>query len=358
MNAIKLVVTKQKLLFILLLIFFASVFAPSVLAHEAYVLPEKIFQEGLITKTVNPLQTLQIFFTAEYLPATILVGVIFGVAYSVNFLLAGSGFGRATDNFIKRFRDWGLLTVRVALAASFLYGASSGNVFGPELQLTHVFLGQFISPLKFLLGIMFLLGLGTELAAVLGIILFGLVFLSFGSYSLTYLNYLGELVALALFGSRFLSVDGLLFGNKPWLTAIHKYKFLEVPIVRIGLGLALIYTAWNVKFIHQSLPLAVINQYQLQNYFFGWGGQYISVGAGIVELMIGMFFLFGFAQRLTVLIFMIFITLSLLFFREAVWPHLLLYGISVLLFIDNADVLTADRYLVPFVKKMRKVVGL
>ncbi len=123
-----------------------------------------------------------------------------------------------------------------------------------------------------------------------------------------------------------------------------------MPIVRIGLGLALIYTAINVKLLHQILSINVANQYYLERYFFDWSAQYIAVGAGMVELMIGVFILIGLAQRLTVLIFMAFITLSLLYFREAVWPHLLLYGISILIFIDNSDFLTVDRYLVPTVR--------
>lgn len=317
-------------------------------AHEAYVLPQKVFQSGLTASTTNPLGTLAVFFSPEYLTVTLIVGLVFTVLYFSNFLLAISQFGKMASEWLKKYRDFGLFIVRLTIAASFLYGAQTQNIFGPELGLSQIAFGQYILPLKVILGLMLLTGTLTEVAAIISIIIFVVVFASVGGYVLTYLNYLGELIALALFGSRFLSIDALIFKQR-------KFHQLETPMIRLGLGLALIYTAWNIKFIHQSLPITVVNSYHLQTYFFNWNANYIAVGAGIVELMIGLFILFGFAQRLTSLIFMAFITLSLLYFREAVWPHLLLYGISVLIFIDSADFLTLDHYLVPWLAGKLKI---
>ncbi|MDE1871819.1 MAG: hypothetical protein KGI06_06300, partial [Candidatus Micrarchaeota archaeon] len=39
------------------------------------------------------------------------------------------------------------------------------------------------------------------------------------------------------------------------------------------------------------------------------------------------------------------ITLSLLFFREAVWPHLMLYGISLSLLINGPGPLSIDEWI-------------
>ncbi len=55
-------------------------------------------------------------------------------------------------------------------------------------------------------------------------------------------------------------------------------------------------------------------------------------------------------MRLTILISLFYITLSLLFFRERVWPHLLLYGISFNLLVQP-ETFTIDHILF---KKHRK----
>ncbi|MGH7245319.1 MAG: hypothetical protein ACREGI_00105, partial [Candidatus Levyibacteriota bacterium] len=65
------------------------------------------------------------------------------------------------------------------------------------------------------------------------------------------------------------------------------------------------------------------------------------------EISIGLFILLGFAMRFTVLISLFFITLSLLYFHELIWPHIMLYGISFSLLINSGDVFTIDHY-VPF----------
>ncbi len=303
-------------------------------------LPRAVFQQGLATYSTAPLAPL---FDTKYLSATLTVTGILVAAFLLAIVWSRTTWAKKLDVALDRLNNWGLLVVRLAIAASFLYGASGNVVFGPEVSLVTIPLGQIILWLKVIVGIAFVLGIFTEAAAVVGLVIYIIVAVSVGQYLLTYLNYLGELLALALFGSRFLSVDRIIFGAKSRLV---KWRDnWEVPIIRIGLGLALIYTAWNIKFEHQLLPIDVINQYRLGQFFFNWSATYIAAGAGMVEMMIGVFVLIGFRRRLTVMIFMAFITLSLLYFREAVWPHLMLYGISLLILVAPADRLTVDRYL-------------
>ncbi|HET9946913.1 MAG TPA: DoxX family membrane protein, partial [Patescibacteria group bacterium] len=201
----------------------------------------------------------------------------------------------------------------------------------------------------FALSLMIFFGIFVETAGLIGLLIFMYITNFFGIYMLTYLNYLGELIVLLLFGSRVVSFDRVLFGKKAWFTHIENLRSFEIPVVRILYGLALIYAGWSIKFQHQLLSVEVYNEYHLHDFFHA-SAQFIASGAGLSEIVIGLFIVLGFAQRLTVLISLFFITLSLLYFKEMLWPHLMLYGISFSLIINSADMLTIDRYLPQIIK--------
>ncbi len=71
---------------------------------------------------------------------------------------------------------------------------------------------------------------------------------------------------------------------------------------------------------------------------------FIVLGACIVELLIGAFFIFGIEIRHTVLFFLFWLFLSLLYFGEAVWPHLVLVGVLLSLFCHGYDKLSLEGY--------------
>jgi uncharacterized membrane protein YphA (DoxX/SURF4 family) len=167
------------------------------------------------------------------------------------------------------------------------------------------------------------------------------------------MNYFGELLVLLLFGSRWLSFDKYFFGKTLWFKKLEKYKDFEIPIVRICYGIALIFAGYTIKFQHQELTVMVYNQYHLKDFFHA-SAQFIAAGAGLAEIIIGIFIVFGIAMRLTILISLVFITLSLLYFHEMIWPHMMLYGISFSLLINSADRFTVDRYMIPWARNLRK----
>jgi hypothetical protein len=78
----------------------------------------------------------------------------------------------------------------------------------------------------------------------------------------------------------------------------------------------------------------------------------IDFGAGLAEILIGLFVILGFAMRWTIIISLAFITLSILYFQELLWPHFILYGISFSLLINSGDLFTADHWIVPWLKKL------
>lgn len=340
----------QSILFLITLFLLSSRF---VFAHEAYVLTHNEFQQGLMIFATNPFAAL---LDPKYIYTSILITLCVMTVYFLNFLWAATRPAALLDKFIKKAHVIGPLIIRGAISASFFYAAFANAVLGPELSLQTVAGGEIIRFLLFSLSLMIFFGFLTELAAAIGLLIFLYVSITFQWYMITYANYFGELLVLFLFGSRFFSLDLFFFGKRTFLAALQKYRSLEIPIVRILYGVALIYAGWTIKFSHQILSIKVYNQYHLINFFHA-PATFIAAGAGLSEIAIGTFILFGFAQRLTTIISLIFITLSILYFREMLWPHFMLYGISFSLIINSADQFTLDRYLAPFVRSIWKQKG-
>ncbi len=341
---------KKYLLSLFLAVSVGIILAPVALAHEAYVLPAFEFQAGLKTDAANPLAPL---IDPQHLKVFITIGILVALSYLIIIIWSTTKFSDILDKVVRKAAVIGPLIIRIAISAAFFFSAQANVILGPELPLSQVPYGGAIRLFLFIASFMIITGTLTELAAALGIIAYFYVSSVFGFYMITYTNYLGELLVLFLFGSRFLSFDGLFFGQKRWIEKMSDYRFLETPIVRILYGVALIYAGYTIKFLHQGLTVDVYNQYHLGDFFHATA-QFIAAGAGLSELMIGFFILIGFSMRWTILISLVFITLSILYFRELLWPHLMLYGISFSLLINSGDKYTIDKYMVPWVRGVLK----
>lgn len=294
-------------------------------AHEAYVLSPQQFQAGLRQTDIDAFSALR--DPHNFLLLITIAGSILLVLL-LNFWLQKTNLVRGLARRAEELAPAGFLAVRLALTASFFIAAWSQNIFGPEISLAQMPLGAMLRPVLFAISILIALGIFTEAAAALGLLIYILAFAVFGKYSLTYFSYFGELLVLMLFGASHWSLF------HPWFTkARRRWQFYEVVIVRFCYGVALIYTAVSVKLLRPALTLAVINQYNLTRFhwLFPHDPLLIVAGAAVVEITIGLFIIFGFQLCLTVLVSLFYLTLSLFFFREQVWPHLMLYGISILL---------------------------
>ena len=100
--------------------------------------------------------------------------------------------------------------------------------------------------------------------------------------------------------------------------------------------MSVVYAAVYAKFLHANLTLSTIEQYHLLN-FFHFDPLFVVLGAFIIESLIGIFFIVGIAIRWTAIFFLFWIGLSLLYFGEAVWPHLVLIGLNITLILHGYD---------------------
>ena len=99
------------------------------------------------------------------------------------------------------------------------------------------------------------------------------------------------------------------------------------------------------------MSLDVVNHYHLTHYF-PFAPLFIVLGAGLIEVVVSLLYVAGLLQRFTTVIFLVFMSLSRLFFRESVWPHYLLIALAIGIFMHKPDMWAADRYL--FATKLKR----
>ena len=312
----------------------------SAFAHEAYVENGRFFWTAMHSRenvdlwaALNNPHDLFIF-----------VGVTLGVVslLILNFFFRRSDLGQRVHHQFERLAFLGPIFVRFAIAAAFFFSAATNSFLGPELGLAHLPASGIVKGLLYITSLCFLIGLGTELAALIALALFVMGCGAFGGYMTTYVNYLGEILVLLLFGMRRWSLDRRLFGPlRGWR---ERWQDCETTVVRVFYGIALIYAAVTVKFLHPEITIQVIEDWHLTQFhwLFPSDPVLVTLGSGIAEVAIGLFILIGFELRITVLISLFYITLSLIYFREAVWPHLMLYGISLNLLVQP-ETFSVDR---------------
>ncbi|MCF7865000.1 MAG: hypothetical protein K9M11_00650 [Candidatus Pacebacteria bacterium] len=318
-------------------------------AHEAYVLPYDAFWDGI--KQPFSFHAFDALKNPVDLHVTIVIVLSVWLLLALNFLFRLTKTGNKLHKFAERFAHWGPHFTRITIAIALFFSAWSNSFLGPELHSNLLPYAGIVRGVLFTISIMIAIGLFTEIAALAGIIIFGLGLSVYGPYTFTYLNYLGELIVLFLFGMRVFSLDKYILGPLRHFNSFEKYETL---IVRIMYGLALIYAAITVKLLHPDLTIDVVNTWNLTKFYWLFPSDplLVTFGAGIVEAVIGIFIIFGFEMRLTILISLFYITLSLLYFRELVWPHLLLYGISFNLLVQP-EVFTMDHLFLEYHRKTK-----
>jgi uncharacterized membrane protein YphA (DoxX/SURF4 family) len=313
------------------------------LAHEAYVLENQYFWEQ-INKPGNVTQALAAWQKPENVTLTLAVGGAILFLLAINFAWRQTRNGWACHQWLERYAHWGPIFVRIAVALALLSAAVDNSFLGPELPLTSLPWPATVRIALLAIGAMIAMGFLTEIAGLGALILFGLAARTFGSYLLTYVSYVGEFIGLLLFGMRRWSLDTKLLGPlSAWRAHYEKY---ETSIVRIFYGLGLIYASWQVKFLHPEITTKVAIDWKLTQFswLFPSDPAMITLGAGLAELVIGLLIVIGFELRLTVLITLFYLTLSLFYFQELVWPHFILYGISLSLLVQP-EVFTLDHLL-------------
>lgn len=316
-------------------------------AHEVYVLGKATIINDVFSASPNPFTLIsshqyQFFFWGF---------IVFVAVTTVFFVSMTHRLEEWCYPFLQRMKRWAPLVARVTLGACLIASGYHSALYGPEIPLDSL-VGAHYSILielgLYITGVLIVVGLCTRLAAFVAMVLFAIGIYAYGAYMLTYANYVGEMLVVFLLGGGKWSVDSMLAkrntvgevaaASQRRFKRLEPYAFLAL---RVLFGVSIAFAAFYAKYLHSNLALDLIEKYYLTN-FFHFEPLFIVLGACIVEILIGIFFALGFEIRHTSLFFMFWITLSLLYFGESVWPHLILVGVNISLFMYGYDKFTVQ----------------
>ncbi len=331
---------------LLRLIPFAILATPFIAAaHEVYVLPKEMVERAMQTP---PLPILQIIdsHTGEFFFWAFITGWAIFTILSISI---SKPVERMLLPILKPLKQYAPLAGRITLGVAIFASGYIGATFGPELSFmpedgnTLLFDADMIRYGLMVLGALITIGLFTRAAALLlGLLYIGL-WTRYGTYMLTYTNYFGEIVMTLIVGNMSFAVDRYFHHLYPnslhsLLSWFERHAFL---ILRIAFGISLIFASVYAKFLHAQLALDTVTMYSLTAYF-PFDPPFIVLGAFAVEILLGLFFIFGIEVRFASLFLLFWLTLSLLYFREAVWPHLILAGAAIAIFMHGYDEYTLE----------------
>lgn len=296
--------------------------------HEAHAFP---------LRTDLFLRPLPLAFLGAVLLATLAAGLLWRARGGRGFVPAPEAFGATGD---RRAALYGLapLLLAIHVAVPLLVNGVQGHLFSPDNALPGAW--------RYLLGLAqtgialaLFYGALTRLAALAlaGLWALGL-FVVGPEPMLDNALYLGFAAFFFFAGRGPISVDRLLF---PRLEPRADRLAWAVPALRIGLGISLVVVAFTEKFLNQPLALAFLQQYPLN--FSGAFGMPLSnevfvLCAGSVELLVGLFLLFGIFPREIVLVAWVPINMSLTVFNWVeLIGHLPIYGMLAVLLLWTAN---------------------
>ncbi len=322
----------------LIFVAFFLLFPTTAFAHEQYVLTKHQLGSGFADKSTNVLKALE---TPGNLIIALFVGIGILSVVAFYFFFQYSKLGKLLNQKLYKLENIGHFLIRISLAVSLLASAYFHAFLGPELPVTSIFLGNLLIPIMYALGFLLLFGLFTRITSLLGILILVVATFVYRDYMITYFNYYGEYLALIIFGSYFLSIDNKLFGISKF---IRKYKDLEILILRVTYGLSVMYPAITIKLLHPAIIVEIYNQYHLDRvwWLFPQDALLTSLGTGLAQILVGVFIIIGFETRLAAFVTFLLYFGSVVYFQEAVWPHVVLLALAFYFVINNGGKFTID----------------
>jgi uncharacterized membrane protein YphA (DoxX/SURF4 family) len=327
----------------LIFLFISVTTIQSAQAHEVYVLDSQVAHNLITDASPNPFDAIKTSGSQFLLWTFIAI-----ITVSTVFLVSIS---RTVENIFDPIlftikRKFGFIVIRITIGLALFASGYYHSLFGPELPLEKIYgsYAELLSIVLMVAGACILFGFLTRVMGTIALLIAFGGFFKYGWYIFTYSNYLGDIIFVAFLGAHVLSLDKHVLKWHGIMGAIErfveKYAFL---ILRVTFGTSLIYASVYAKFLHSNLALQTIADYHLTNYFHV-EPLFIVLGASIIEVLIGIFIIIGFEMRFTALFLMVFLSLSLWYFGESVWPHIVLFGGALALFVHGYDKYTIEGF--------------
>ena len=300
-------------------------------AHEVYVLSPEVVAQALALPSFSEWDVI-VANLSQFVFWGFLVAIVIFIVF---FVSISRTLENVLDPFLAKLPPYAPAIGRITIGLSFLAAAYFGALFGPELPLVETF-GAYATLVQVLLvaiGLCLLFGYYTRTASLLALVLFAVEVFQHGTYLFTYTNYAAELFILLILGAHTLGFHHKKHEQKhapAWILSMKEklapYTFL---ILRVGFGISLIFASGYAKIVHDNLALAVTQAYPAVSVFFGLEPHFLVLGAAIIEILIGTFFILGIEIRFTSFFLLFWLSLSLWYFKESVWPHVILIGMPL-----------------------------
>lgn len=322
-------------------------------AHEVYVLTPDEVSQAITMTSPNPLTAIP-----EHESQFLFWGALISIGILITLAVSDARWSENKfDPLLIKLKKFAPLLGRLTFGIAFIASGYFGDFFGPELPAAHL-LGMsgatVLSWILMIAGLLICLGFRTRIMAAIGLVVFAITAVNYQWYMLTYVNYLGEILLFLILGGGLWSLDHHFARKKKKKEPKWRFQLEEMSffILRILFGFSLFFASFYAKFLHSNLALNTVSDYHLTNYFH-FTPLFLVLGAFLVEVLIGACFFFGFQIRLASIVFTIFLTLSICFFGEAVWPHIILFGVNFALFAHGYDKYTVGYWLNRKVSKWR-----
>lgn len=273
------------------------------------------------------------------------IGALWWRARGRGFVPGPESFGTTSE---RRSALYSLvpLILGIHLAVPLVVNGVQGQLFSPDNALPPVW-ANFLGLVETGIGLAIFYGAFTRVAAVVLALLWVLGLFVVGvEPMLDNVLYLGFAAFFYLAGRGPISVDRMLL---PRLEPPARYMHYAMPVLRIGLGLSLALVAFTEKFANIPLALAFLEEYPL-NFTSALGiplsNEIFVLCAGAVELLVGLWILFGIFPREILLVAWIPINLTLTIFNwTELVGHLPIYGAMAVLLLwapgrENLDIWT------------------
>lgn len=314
-------------------------------AHEVYVLdPETVRQ----LEHLPPVSFFDIFY-ANISSTLIWASAICLMVVSVFLISISATLENTFDGYLVKLKKFAPFIARITIGLAFISCGYNAALFGPELPFDALFgnLASLVQGAFVVLGAAMIFGIFTRITGLIGLVFFVYGVYLHGFYMVTYLNYLAEFIVLILVGGHKFHITD----ERPIWWKIpqtldylaNRYGEFAFLILRVGFGAGLIYAAVYAKILHNQLALAVVNNFHLVD-VFGLSPEFIVFGAASIEILLGIFFILGIEVRFNAIVIIVFLTLSLFYFGESVWPHIILIGIPMAFFCYGYDKYSLEGY--------------
>lgn len=193
--------------------------------------------------------------------------------------------------------------------------------------------------LQIFTGFLLLSGFLTTLASAIVLALYG-VALMVDPYLIGSLEILALSIALIIRDSRFPGVDDLF--KVPDFN-IKEFSAWVPTILRVGIGIGLMYLALFEKILNPLLSAYVVRITDLMNVIPVSEAMWVF-SAGMIEFAVGFLLFLGYRTRIVGMIAFLVLSLSFFYFGEDVVSHITLFGVLSVLIVEGGGKMSLDAW--------------